>query len=98
MILETSQNAAAALFHTVHVHSYRYSHEISILLGLGTPLIVPLLCAFSPLSSQGAKTRTPDMANSAAIGTFHKNDRLAYSRFYGTVRSPACKLPEFYLR
>ena len=31
-------------FHTVHVHSYRYSHGISILLGFGTPLIVPLLC------------------------------------------------------
>ena len=29
-----SQNAAAVLFHTIHVHSYRYSHGISILLGL----------------------------------------------------------------
>ena len=75
-ILETLQNAAAVLSHTVHVHSYRYSHRISILLGLGTPLLVPLLCAISLLSSQGAKTRTHDMANSAAIPTFHKNGDL----------------------
>ena len=76
--LETSQNAATVHFHTVHVHSYLYSHRISILFGLGTPLIVLFLCAISPLSSQGAKTRTArDMANSAAIATFHKNVRLA---------------------
>ena len=55
------------LFHTVHVHSYWYTHGISILLGLGTPLIILLLCAISPLSSQGTKTRTCNMANSAAI-------------------------------
>ena len=61
------------LFHTVHVHSYQYSHGISILLGLGTPLIVPLLCAISPLSSQEAKTRTCDMDNSAASAKFHNN-------------------------
>ena len=67
--LETSQNAAAVLF--THVHSYRYSHRIFILLSLGTPLIVPLLCAISLLSSQGAKTHTCDMTNSAAIATFH---------------------------
>ena len=60
-------------FHIVHAHSYRYSHGISILLGLGTPLIVPLLCAISPLSSQGAKTHTRNMANSAASGKFHNN-------------------------
>ena len=36
------------LFHIVHVHSYRYSHGISILLGLGTPSIVPFLCAIPP--------------------------------------------------
>ena len=29
------------------------------------------------LSGMGAKTRTRDMANSAAIATFHKNGRLA---------------------
>ena len=44
------ENAATVLSHTVHVHSYRYSHGISILLGLGTPSIVPLLCAISPQS------------------------------------------------
>ena len=33
----------------------RYSHGISILLGLGTPLIVPLLCAISPLSRKEPK-------------------------------------------
>ena len=37
------------LFHTVHVHSYRYSHGISVILDLGTPLIIPLLCAISLL-------------------------------------------------
>ena len=66
-------DASVAHFHTVHVHSYRYSHGTSIFLGLGTPLIVLLLCAVSPLSSQGAKTRTAcDMANSTDIATFHK--------------------------
>ena len=76
VLLKTSQNAAVVLFHTVHVRSYRYLHGISILLGLGTPLIVLLLCAISLLSSQGAKTRTRGMANSAAIAMFHKNDRF----------------------
>ena len=35
--------------HTVYVHSYQHSHGISILLGLGTQLIIPLLCAISLL-------------------------------------------------
>ena len=47
--------------------------RISILLGLGTPSIVPLLCAISPLSRQGAKTRTRSMANSDAIAKFLNN-------------------------
>ena len=55
------------------VHSYWYSNGISILLGLGMPLILPLLCAISPLSSQGVKTHICDMANSAAISKFHNN-------------------------
>ena len=44
--------------------------RISILLGLGTLSIVPLLCAISPLSRQGAKTRTCGMANSDAVAKF----------------------------
>ena len=68
-----SQRRRRTLLRSIHVHSYRYSHGISILLGLGTPLIVPLLCAISPLSSQGAKTRTHSMAISDAIAKFCNN-------------------------
>ena len=50
-----------------------YLARISILLGLGTLSIVPLLCAISPLSRQGAKTRTRGMANSDAIAKFRNN-------------------------
>ena len=61
-ILETSQNPAAVLF-TLYMYIATGIRTwslffISILLGLGTPLIVPLLCTISPLSSQGTKTRT----------------------------------------
>ena len=62
-ILETSQNAARSIF-----APYTYI-ATDICMGW-TPLIVLLLCAISPLSSQGAKTCTArDMAG---ITTFHK--------------------------
>ena len=56
--LKDATEHCCGLFHTVHVHSYQYSHGNSILLGLGTPLIVLLLCGISRYPAREPKINT----------------------------------------